>query len=343
MPFSIKAKTVALIGGAGLIGHNLAIRLKELGADVHIVDSLQVNNLMSFVAWEGAEKTYESGHRYRRIVDQRLTMLHDAGIPLHLEDARDYHRLCHLLDTIRPNVIIHLAAVAHANQSNKDPHSTFDHSLRTLENALDNARGNGVERFIYLSSSMVYGNFTDGMVTEESPCEPIGIYGALKFAGEKIVIAYNQVFDLPYTIIRPSAIYGDRDVGRRVVQLFIEAAMKGEDLTIQGDGTESLDFTYVDDFVSGVVSVVGNEAAKNEIFNLTHGQSRTLAELADLIQLHFPGITVVNVPRNKLMPRRGTLSIEKARRVLGYDPRYPLEKGLESYVNWYRNELPQEG
>ena len=75
-----------------------------------------------------------------------------------IEDARDYHKLSNLINDLKPQIIIHLAAVSHANRSNKDPHSTFDHSLRTLENALDNAK-NRIEHFIFLSSSMVYGNF----------------------------------------------------------------------------------------------------------------------------------------------------------------------------------------
>ena len=108
---------------------------------------------------------------------------------------------------IKPNIVIHLAAVSHSNRSNKDPYSTFDHSLRTLENALDCSK-NKVEQFIYFSSSMVYGNFNKKNVSEDTECNPLGIYGALKFSGEKLVIAYNQVFDLPYTIIRPSALYG---------------------------------------------------------------------------------------------------------------------------------------
>ena len=108
-----------------------------------------------------------------------------------------------------------MAAVSHANRSNKDPHSTFDHSLRTLENALDNSK-NKIDHFIYFSSSMVYGNFKSGQVDEETICNPLGIYGALKYSGEKMVIAYNQVFGLPYTIIRPSALYGERCISRRV-------------------------------------------------------------------------------------------------------------------------------
>ena len=112
---------------------------------------------------------------------------------MHIIDARNYKNLCKCINKINPQVIIHLAAVSHSNKSNKDPHTTFDHSLRTLENALDNAK-NKVEHFIFLSSSMVYGNFKKPKVSENDNCQPIGIYGALKYSAEKIIQAYGQIF-----------------------------------------------------------------------------------------------------------------------------------------------------
>ena len=133
------------------------------------------------------------------------------------------------------------------NLQSSDPFSTFDHSFRTLENALDSSRGK-VEHFIYFSSSMVYGNFQEDTVNEDSPCEPLGIYGALKYGGEKLVIAYNQVFELPYTIIRPSALYGERCVSRRVGQIFIENALTTGEITLNGDGLDKLDFTYIGEY-----------------------------------------------------------------------------------------------
>jgi len=177
MNVDIRGRKIAIIGGAGFIGHNLAIALAKGGADVEVIDSLQVNNLLAF-----STKMPDLYDRdlYLRIIHERLDLLYDTGIPLHPQDARDYHALGQLLiHQIKPQVIIHLAAVAHAGHANKDPYSTFDHSLRTLENALDCARGN-VEQFIYFSSSMVYGNFMTPEVDEEHPLNPIGIYGALK-------------------------------------------------------------------------------------------------------------------------------------------------------------------
>ena len=187
---------------------------------------------------------------------------------------------------------------------------------------------------------MVYGDFLTPAVDEDHPLNSIGIYGALKVAGEKIVIAYDQVFDLPYTIVRPSALYGPRCISRRVSQLFIEDALAGEALRIEGDGSDRLDFTYIDDLVQGLVLVLGHPEARGETFNMTYGESRSIAELAEVVQRHFPGTDVERVQRDKLMPVRGTLSVEKARRLLGYAPAHPLELGIQKYVAWYRERVP---
>ena len=328
----LAGKKVVITGGAGFIGHNLALGLKRLGAHVDVVDSLQVNNLNAF---SRNANNLPQRELYLSLIHERLDLLRAAQIPLHILDLRDYHMTVRLLDELRPDVIVHLSAVAHANMANKDPYSTFDHSLRTLENVLDYAR-DSKPHLIFFSSSMVYGNFTNGMVSEESPCEPLGIYGALKFAGEKMVIAYNQVFDLPFTIVRPSALYGERCVSRRVGQVFIENALSGLSVTMDGDGSDRLDFTYIDDVVHGVSRIIQSNQAVNQIFNLTFGQGRSIHEMVDILRSHFPEIDVRHKDRDRLMPHRGTLDVSKAQRLIGYEPSFPLEKGFVRYIEWYK-------
>lgn len=332
MNTSLHGKRVLLIGGAGFIGHNLALELKRRGADVAILDGLEVNNLLSL---HTASNQLAERELYLDVINERLELLRAAKIPLHVEDARDYARMSLLFNQTEPQIVVLLAAVAHASRSNKDPYHTFDHSFRTLENALDNSRGR-VEHFIYFSSSMVYGNFDGAAVTEESRCDPIGIYGALKFGGEKLVIAYNQVFSLPYTIVRPSALYGERCISRRVGQVFIENACRGRDLLIRGDGSDSLDFTYIGDLVNGLCCCIEHPEAKNQIFNLTYGQGRSLNEMAEIIKSEFPGVGIQYAARDALMPERGTLDVGKAKRLIGYEPRFPLEIGYRRYIQWYR-------
>jgi nucleoside-diphosphate-sugar epimerase len=334
----VAGKRIALVGGAGFIGHSLAVALKQRGAEVHVIDGLTVNNLLHYT---GLPPATPNRDLYIRIIEQRLEKLRAADVPLHVQDARDYHQLSHVLGEIEPEVVVHLAAIAHAGRSNKDPMSTFGHSLRTLENALDYSRS-GVEHFVFFSSSMVYGNFHTPEVAEDHPLDPIGIYGALKLAGEKIVMAYKQVFDIDYTIIRPSALYGPGCVSRRVSQIFIESALVGDTLRVDGEGGERLDFSYIDDVVDGAVRTITHPAARNEAFNITTGASRTLAELIEAVREHFPEAGVEYVERDALRPYRGTLSIEKARRLIGYDPQTTLEDGLDRYVAWYR-ELVSDG
>jgi nucleoside-diphosphate-sugar epimerase len=329
----LEGRRVALIGGAGFIGHNMAVEMKRHGAHVEVIDGLEVNHLAHFA---GLPPDNPNRSLYLGILLERLERLHDAGVPLHRQDARDYHALCQRLNDVQPDTIVHLAAVAHANRSNKDPYSTFDHSMRTLENALDWARGAELERFVFFSSSMVYGNFRTPSVSEEHPLEPIGIYGALKLGGEKLVIAYNQVFGMPYTIVRPSALYGPRCVSRRVGQAFIESALVGDRLRVDGDGDERLDFTYIDDVVDGVIRAIQHEGARDQIFNMTSGRARTLRELVTLVQDHFPEIEVEYVERDHLRPHRGTLDMTKARELIGHVPGVTLEEGLARYVDWYR-------
>lgn len=330
---SLLQKRILLVGGAGFIGHHLALELARHGADVSVIDSLFVN---SFLSLRTAQNGSSNKALYLNILDQRMDMLEAARIPLYVQDARDYHMLSPLVGKIKPQVVIHLAAVAHANISNKDPYSTFDHSFRTLENMLDCSR-NHVEHFIFFSSSMVYGNFESGMVTEETPCNPLGIYGSLKLGGELLVKGYQQVFGLPYTIIRPSALYGERCISRRVGQVFIENAIQGQGVSIHGDGADRLDFTYIDDLVQGVVKVIQNTNSKNQIFNLTYGNSCSLNDMACIIEQQFPNIPIRYLAKDHLTPDRGTLSVEKARRLLGYEPQWPLSRGFVKYIEWYKS------
>ena len=339
---NLNAKKIVLIGGAGFIGHNLALHLQSLGANVSIIDGMQVNNLLSLV---DNVDNLPYPDLSSALIMERAKLLKAKKIKIKVQDARDYHAMTRILNEIEPHIIVQLAAVSHANRSNKDPYSTFDHSFRTLENSLDWARSSSnVEQFIFFSSSMVYGNFKGDQVDENNHCEPLGIYGALKYGSEKIIIGYNQTFDLPYTIIRPSALYGERCISRRVGQIFIENSLFGKEIIMADKGKEALDFTYITDLVEGVTRCIGNKNALNQVFNLTYGKACSIADMAEIIKQYFPDIEVKNVERDKLMPKRGTLNVDKARDLIGYNPSWPLEKGYPKYIDWYKkftNENPK--
>ena len=330
---NIPKKKILIVGGAGFIGHNLGIKLRDLQYEVTIVDSLAINNLYSIDKDVDYIKFPELA---REIINERLSLIKSNKINFIIEDARNYHAISLIIEKTNPDFLIHLAAVSHSNKSNKTPHETFDHSLRTLENVLDALKKRSCH-LIYLSSSMVYGNFKTDKVDESTECDPIGIYGALKLSGEKIIKAYNQVFGLKYTVVRPSALYGERCISRRVGQIFIESALNKDQIYIDGDGSDMLDFTYIKDFIGGIVSIIENKKSENQTFNLTFGQSRKISNLIEILKGYFPNIIVKNKQRDKFMPKRGTLSIEKAKNFLNYNPIWPIEKGYTQYIEWYKS------
>ena len=326
----MKSKKILLVGGCGFIGHNLALHLKQKGHIPVIADSLSINNIYSL-----DNNEIKNQKLYKLILEGRIELLKNNNIELIIQDARDYHAVSALYDKINPDIIIHLAAVSHANRSNKDPHTTFDHSLRTLENTLDYAKINKTH-VIYMSSSMVYGNFETKEVDENTACKPIGIYGTLKYAGELMMKAYKQVFDLPYTIIRPSALYGERCVSRRVGQIFIENAIQNLDININGDGEDKLDFTYIEDLVRGISYCCDNEKALNETFNITYGNARKINDLIMILKNEFPKIKIFYHEKEKFMPERGTLKIDKAKKLLNFQAKDSIEEGYVKYISWYK-------
>jgi nucleoside-diphosphate-sugar epimerase len=327
-------KKILIIGGAGFIGHHLSLAFKELNYDIKIVDSLSVNNFLSID--NNNVKDYPHPKLSKLITIERFKLFKEKEIIIDQLDSRDYENINKLIANYNPNVIIHLAAVSHANKSNVDPFNSFDHSLRTLENVLDSSKNlKDLERFIYFSSSMVYGNFKADFVDEDSKCDPMGIYGTLKYCCEKIIKAYSDVFGVQYTIIRPSALYGERCISRRVGQIFIENALNRKDIIINADDNEKLDFTYINDLIHGIIQVIKNKNSINQVFNITFGEGRKISTLVEILSEYFTNLKIKKKERDKLMPKRGKLLCDKAKNFINYLPSWNLEKGYSNYIKWY--------
>jgi len=336
----MKNKKILLIGGAGFIGHNLAIYLKKKKFDTLTVDNLKINNL-AHIKKNIKNKTQKK--LYTSFIKERLNLLKKNRIPLKICDVTRKNEIFKIFKNFKPDFVIHLAAVSHDSRSNANPQEAFENSYRTLFNSLESAKGIKNIHFIYFSSSMVYGNFKKKIACEEDQCNPIGIYGALKRSAELLVKSYSNVFGNKYTIVRPSALYGERCISNRVVQIFLENAFQKKKIFIKGDGKEKLDFTYIDDFCSGVFKIIQNpKKSANQTFNLTFGSARSINDLRELIIKKFKNQIFMEVSRNKLMAIRGTLSIKKAKRVLNYSPRFHFEKGFEKYYRWYKKKYASQ-
>jgi nucleoside-diphosphate-sugar epimerase len=185
---------------------------------------------------------------------------------------------------------------------------------------------------------MVYGDFAND-VTEAADCNPQGLYGIMKYMGEHIVKDYAKRTGMEYVIIRPSAVYGEWDVEDRVVSKFMLNAMRGGILKVNGPD-EVLDFSYVEETAMGIVLAATQQSASNNIFNITRSDTKlyTLLDAASIaIKIAGKGTGIAGA-RDLNFPKRGRLNIDKARTLLGYNPRISVEEGFQRYHDWFKND-----
>jgi len=235
------------------------------------------------------------------------------------------------------NVIVHMASFPRQKVVNANPAAGADVMMRGLINLLESAKKHGVERFVYISSSMVYGDFED-QVLEDAECRPQGQYGIMKLAGEWLVKDYARRCGFEYVIIRPSAVYGPLDVEDRVVAKFMLAAMRGEVLKVNGAG-ETLDFTYVDDAADGIAAAATRIMARDNTYNITKSHSVSLLEAAEMIVAMVGSGTVEVRDKDADFPSRGALNIDRARTILGFDPKVDVEQGFHEYYKWLNDSV----
>jgi nucleoside-diphosphate-sugar epimerase len=330
-PVSVKGKRVLLIGGAGFIGHNLAIELRSLGADVTVADGFRVNSLLNLAT---APSETQDIAVYQDFLDERLDLLRAADVKLTIADASNRYEMAKLLDQGFDAVYL-LAAVSHASRSNSEPIIAIDNGLMPFANVVTELANRPETRLVYLSSSTVYGNFDKEAVDETDACNPFGMYAILKHVGERILKETAEHSDLNFSVVRPSALYGERCISRRVSQIFLESAFANRELIFMGDQDEKLDFTYVKDLVQGLILTGFHPAAKGEIFNITFGRAQRVLKLPEILKEFFPSIRVNVKERNQATPLRGTLLNDKARKLIGFQPAWELEKGYPSYIRWY--------
>jgi UDP-glucose 4-epimerase len=215
---------------------------------------------------------------------------------------------------------------------NANPSWGADVMMKGLINLLESAKKHNVRRFVYISSSMVYGDFED-QALEDDECRPQGQYGIMKLAGEWLVKDYARKTGMEYVIIRPSAVYGPLDVEDRVVAKFMLTAMRGGTLRVNGAG-ETLDFTYVDDAADGIVAAATRIMARDSTYNITKSHSVSLLEAAEMIVKIVGKGSIECKDKDADFPSRGALNIDRARAMLGYNPKIDVEEGFENYYEW---------
>jgi UDP-glucose 4-epimerase len=310
---------ILVTGGAGFIGHNVVARLEQLGHECSILDN-QTD--------------------YGVVPAEEITALHAERkelyqAPLHRIDLESNSgNVDWMVKRYQPDVIIHMASFPRQKVVSANPRWGADVMMGGTMSLLEAAKAHGTKRFVYISSSMVYGDFTKD-IGEDDPCNPIGQYGIMKLAGEWLVKDYARRGCFDYTIIRPSAVYGPRDIEDRVVSKFLTAAMRGHKLKVKGVN-EMLDFTYVDDAVAGIVAAALDTKAANRTYNITRSASHTLLEAAQLA-IETVGQGEIEIQdKDAEYPSRASLKIDRARDELGFIPQVDIQEGFRRYYEWLK-------
>jgi len=312
---------ILVTGGLGLIGHNVVKRLQDMG---HLVSIMDTKTNYGIIPQD--EIDYLMDERKKKIAVD--SYIYDR-------DISDASSVDHVFNVEQPEIVIHMASFPRQKVVNANPAWGSRVMSEGLLNLLEASDKYDVRKFIYISSSMVYGDFTDD-VTEDAVCKPQGQYGIMKLAGEWLVKDYTRKTNLVHTIIRPSAVYGPLDVEDRVIAKFMLTAMRGGTLNVNG-ASETLDFTYVEDAADGIVAAALSDNTENKTYNITKSHSRTLLEAAQLALKLAGGGTLVVKDKDKDFPSRGALNIDAARRDFGYDPKVDVEEGFERYYAWLSN------
>ena len=309
---------ILVTGGLGLIGHNVVQRLQARGEEVAIVDTQTTYGIIP-----QSEIDYLMAERRKKIAADTL---------ISSNDITNAEAMDAVFAQFQPEVVIHMASFPRQKVVNANPAWGAQVMMEGLINVCESAKKHKVERVVYISSSMVYGDFED-QVEESHDCKPIGQYGIMKLTGEDIVKDYHRRGAFDYAIIRPSAVYGPLDVEDRVVAKFMLGAMRGQPLRVNG-ASETLDFTYVDDAADGIVAAATRIMARNNTYNITKSHSVSLLEAAEMIVKIVGKGTIECKDKDADFPSRGALNIDRAKVILGYDPKVDVEEGFQKYYEW---------
>ncbi len=314
---------ILITGGKGFIGSKIVEILCKDGHQLTIIDNEDTYGIMTN---NELQKLFE--WRTRNWIDKKIYYIKgDVLDRLTCLKAFSHH----------PDIVIHLATYPRAKIVDNDPIAGIPKVINTTTNLLWHAEKFGVKKFVYVSSSMVYGDFSDGM-KEDGKTKPKNLYGEAKLTGERMVKLFSKRDNLNYNIIRPSEVYGPGDMPDRVVHKFFQRAMNNQTITLH-NGQNKVDFTYRKDAARGIV-LAALSPVSNVSFNITAGNATSLRILAEkIIQLTNSESDIEDIGDHVLYPSRGTLDIQRAKDLLDYQPEYTLDKGLQSYYEWLQNKI----
>jgi UDP-glucuronate 4-epimerase len=309
-------KRVLVTGGAGFIGSHLVKALIDRGDEVAVVDNFD---------------PFYPERLKRRSLDPRARLFE--------ADIRDQDAMSRAFGEVRPEVVVHLAALAGVRPSLERPAAYMDVNVRGTACLLEAARGSGTSRFVFGSSSSVYGAHAEAPFRETARVDsPESPYAASKVAGEVLARTYHNLYEIEVAALRFFTVYGPRQRPDLAIHKFSRRMIAGQPLPFFGDGSTRRDYTWVDDIVAGVLAAC-DVPLRYEVLNLGGAHTTSLSELVAMLE----EVLGVRAILHRKPPQPGDVPLTSAdvthsATILGYAPRTPIRAGLQKFAEWIRGE-----
>jgi len=313
---------ILVTGGAGFIGGHLAERFVVDGHDVVVLDNF--------------DPFYDVGIKEHTVdVCRERATDGDGSYRLVNGDVRDADTVAELVSG--SDCVYHQAARAGARQSVKDPRTYDEINVDGTLNLLDAARDSGIERVVLASSSSVYGTSDSLPYQESHQTNPVSPYGASKLAAERYAHAYGDVYDIPVISLRYFTVYGPRMRPNMAISNFVSRCMNDEPPVVYGDGTQTRDFTFVDDVVEANAKLLSTDAADGEAINIGSADNIDILSLAREVRDQIaPDLEIEFTDRHDADTEHTHADTTKAAELLDYDPTHTIREGLDAFIEWYR-------
>jgi UDP-glucuronate 4-epimerase len=316
----VEGKQFLVTGGAGFIGS-------------HLVDRLLAQRPAKVVVLDNFDEFYDPQIKRANIADH----IKSQAYRLAKVDIRDYAALKQIFADHHFDAIIHLAAKAGVRPSVSEPLTYTEVNVNGTMNLLDLAERNGVGKFIFGSSSSVYGSAATPPFREDAPLAPISHYASTKASGELIAHAYSHLYGMRVVCLRFFTVYGARQRPDLAIHKFARLIASHRPIPVYGDGSAKRDFTYIDDILQGLMAALEYNATPFEVINLGESQTITVNRMIELLEEALGQKAIVE----RHPPQPGDLpltyaDITKARKLLSYRPATPIETGIKKFAEWFK-------
>ena len=313
-------RTYLITGGAGFIGSHLVDRLIE-SANIICIDNF--------------ENFYAPSIKRDNVKEH----LKHPNYKLYEADIRNYDEIRKITGSHKITHIVHLAAKAGVRPSLMNPLEYTFSNINGTMNLLECAREFGINKFVFGSSSSVYGSRKDGPFHEEMRVnKPISPYAATKASGEQICHTYSHLYGIKMVCLRFFTVYGPRQRPDLAIHKFSKLISEGKPIPVFGDGSTKRDYTYIDDILQGIIASINYEKTQFEIFNLGESSTVELDYLISLLEQELGRRAIID--RHSMQPGDVPITyadISKARELLGYNPQTLIEQGIKNFVRWFES------